>query len=93
MALRCLLSLVHAFPCILEHFVFELSDEEALKLFPGGSISKITLIIKTCDDGTVKRRIIVDPPEQQGLFLGFDFRIKKEKRSHRYTATRKFTRT
>ena len=41
-------------------FCIELDEEELRQQFPVGTVSKLALIIKTKEDGTVKRRVIID---------------------------------
>ena len=41
-------------------FCIELSEEEVRQQFPVGTVSKLALIIKTKEDGTIKRRVIID---------------------------------
>eukprot|EP00435_Cladocopium_sp_Y103_P021609 s565_g5.t1 len=41
-------------------FCMELSGEELKRQFPNGTLSRLALIVKTKEDGSVKRRVIID---------------------------------
>eukprot|EP00439_Symbiodinium_sp_Y106_P080976 s652_g19.t2 len=45
---------------VQEGFAVKMSLEEAVRRYGAGAVSKLGLILKTKDDGTLKRRIIID---------------------------------
>ena len=47
-------------------YMVEVSEEEVKKCYKNGTISKLALIVKTKEDGTKKRRVIIDLKRSSG---------------------------